>query len=50
MTLIILIVTHVAAFVAGALVFKNNLSKVSNIVDKITTDVDVVKDTVKKLK
>jgi len=43
--IIILILTHIGAFAAGALVFRNNSSKIETTVDAVTaTEKTVVAD------
>jgi hypothetical protein len=47
---LILILTHAAAFVAGIFVYRNNVTKASDIADKVDDVVDLVEEKVKKKK
>lgn len=46
--IIVLIATHLAAFVLGALVFRNNISSVNNLISKGKAIVDATGKIVKK--
>jgi hypothetical protein len=49
-TFIVLAITHVAAFVAGALVFRNNSGKIADAISKATDEVKKVENVVGEAK